>query len=56
MTLIVEGGGRVGTIRATGALTLEAQGDATIVHSSATRRSPGFMKRMKAGSSSFRAV
>jgi carbon monoxide dehydrogenase subunit G len=31
MTLIVEGGGRPGTIRATGALTLEAQGDQTLV-------------------------
>ncbi|MBI3998466.1 MAG: carbon monoxide dehydrogenase subunit G [Armatimonadetes bacterium] len=32
MTLVVEGGGRVGTIRASGALTLEAQGDKTMVH------------------------
>lgn len=32
MTLIVEGGGRAGTIKATGALRLEAQGDATTVH------------------------
>ncbi len=32
MTLVVEGGGRPGTIRATGALTLEAQGSATMVH------------------------
>jgi carbon monoxide dehydrogenase subunit G len=32
MTMIVEGGGRPGTIKATGALTLEAQGDATVVH------------------------
>jgi hypothetical protein len=32
MTLVVEGGGRPGTIKATGALTLEAQGDATLVH------------------------
>jgi carbon monoxide dehydrogenase subunit G len=31
MTLIVEGGGKPGTIRATGALTLETQGDATLV-------------------------
>lgn len=32
MTLIVEGGGRAGTIKATGALRLEAQGDTTTVH------------------------
>jgi carbon monoxide dehydrogenase subunit G len=32
MTLIVEGGGRAGTIRASGALRLEDQGDATMVH------------------------
>ncbi len=32
MTLIVEGGGRAGTIKATGTLILEAQGDATAVH------------------------
>jgi carbon monoxide dehydrogenase subunit G len=31
MTLIIEGGGRPGTIKATGALALEAQGDATLV-------------------------
>ena len=31
MTLIVEGGGKPGTIKATGVLTLEAQGDATLV-------------------------
>lgn len=31
MTLVVEGGGRTGTIKATGALTLEAQGDQTQV-------------------------
>lgn len=31
MTIVVEGGGRPGTIRATGVLTLEAQGDATAV-------------------------
>jgi len=31
MTLIIEGGGRPGTIKATGMLTLEAQGDATLV-------------------------
>lgn len=31
MTIVVEGGGRPGTIRATGALALEAQGDATQV-------------------------
>jgi len=32
MTLIVEGGGRAGTIRASGALTLEAQDGKTMVH------------------------
>jgi hypothetical protein len=32
MTLVVEGGGRPGTIKATGALTLEAQGESTLVH------------------------
>jgi carbon monoxide dehydrogenase subunit G len=32
MTLIVEGGGRAGTIKASGALTLEAQDDKTMVH------------------------
>jgi carbon monoxide dehydrogenase subunit G len=31
MTLIVEGGGRPGTIKATGALALEAQGEETLV-------------------------
>lgn len=31
MTIVVEGGGRPGTIKATGALTLEAQEDATAV-------------------------
>ncbi len=32
MTIVVEGGGRPGTIRATGALTLEAKDAATLVH------------------------
>jgi len=32
MTMVVEGGGRPGTIKATGALRLEAQGAATLVH------------------------
>jgi carbon monoxide dehydrogenase subunit G len=32
MTIVVEGGGRPGTIRATGALVLEAQGDSTQVN------------------------
>ncbi len=32
MTLIVEGGGRAGTIKASGALRLEAQDDKTMVH------------------------
>ncbi len=32
MTIVVEGGGRPGTIRATGALTLEAKDSATLVH------------------------
>ncbi len=31
MTLVVEGGGRAGTIKATGNLTLQAQGDQTLV-------------------------
>jgi carbon monoxide dehydrogenase subunit G len=31
MTIIVEGGGRPGTIKATGALALEAQGEQTLV-------------------------
>jgi carbon monoxide dehydrogenase subunit G len=31
MTIVVEGGGRPGTIKATGALTLEAQGEQTLV-------------------------
>jgi carbon monoxide dehydrogenase subunit G len=31
MTITVEGGGKPGTIKATGALTLEARGDATLV-------------------------
>jgi carbon monoxide dehydrogenase subunit G len=31
MTLVVEGGGRAGTIKATGHLTLQAQGDQTLV-------------------------
>ncbi|MDR7482996.1 MAG: carbon monoxide dehydrogenase subunit G [Armatimonadota bacterium] len=31
MTLVVEGSGRTGTIKATGALTLQAQGDQTLV-------------------------
>jgi carbon monoxide dehydrogenase subunit G len=32
MTIIVEGGGRPGTIKATGTLILDAQGDQTLLH------------------------
>jgi carbon monoxide dehydrogenase subunit G len=31
MTIVLEGGGKPGTIKATGALTLESQGEATLV-------------------------
>lgn len=43
MTLVVEGGGRPGTIKATGALTLDAQGEGTLVRYTADAQVTGVL-------------